>query len=135
MFIQASKLKRDYVISYQFDLPEDAFLYNKVFEFKVRDCRSFDEAYNAWDDFMAGERRSVRDWYCDVIPKTRQQQINDEVYELVLADLFESEVNVFGFLDDDEDNWEINEEDLTSIEKMFISYEALLKYNELCGAV
>jgi len=130
MFIPASKLKRDYVISYQFDLPEKSFLYNKVFEFKVRDCPSFDEAYNAWDDFMAGERRSVRDWYCDVIPKTRQKMINDEVYELVLADLFESEINVFGVLDEEDDNWEINDEDLTSIEKMFIGYEAQVKYNE-----
>jgi hypothetical protein len=135
MFIQASKLKRDYVISYQFDLPEDAFLYDKVFEFKVKDCRSFDEAYNAWNDFMEFERRDVRDWYCDAIPKTRQQMINDEVYELLLSDLFESEINVFGLLDDDDENWEINGEDLTSIEKMFISYEAQVKYNKLSGAV
>ena len=133
MFIPANKLKRDYIITYEYDVSQDDVLYNKVFEYKVKDCRSFDDAYIQWSDFISKDKMSLRDWYCDVIPKTRQQLINDEVYELVLADLFESEVNVFGFLDEEDDNWEINGEDLTSIEKMFISYEAQVKYNALKG--
>ena len=133
MFIQAHKLKRDYIITYEYDVRVDDILYNKVFEYKVKDCRCFDDAYIQWSDFISKDKMTLRDWYCDVIPKTRQQMINDEVYELVLAELFDDEIVVNAWLDEEDDNWEINGEDLTSIEKMFISYEAQVKYNAQKG--
>lgn len=129
MFIQAHKLKRDYKVTYTLEVDKDSLYYDTEYTMMIRDCLTYDEAYERFCDNMA--------YACDTIDieavsMSKQQYVNEQVYELVLAELFDGDIAVNGWLDDNSDNWEINE-DLKGVEKIMIEHQAYLKYNELKG--
>jgi hypothetical protein len=127
MLVYSKLLKRDYKITYTLALREDAINYGKVYTTIMKDCRSHYDAYYKWDD-------SMTEWYdwneVEVIRPTKQQRVNEEVYELVLADLFEGHIGIYEYVDThittDEDQ-EIDEQ-LEGLERMMIEHEAYNKY-------
>jgi hypothetical protein len=126
MFIPAHKLKRDYKITYTLYVPEDSVYFEKEYTMMIKDCSTYDEAYERFCDNMAYQH----DLYdIEAVDQTHTDRVNAEVYELVLADLFDGEIAVIGWLDEDDDNWEINTE-LEGIEKILVEHQALIKYNE-----
>lgn len=125
MFIPAHKIITDYKITYEYDVPEQAVIYNTVFEFEIKDCKTYDVAYNTWIENREPGR--LKDWYINPVVKTRSQVINAEVYELVLADLFEGDIGVNVYADD-EDQFEL-EPELEGLEKMLVEHQAQLKYD------
>jgi hypothetical protein len=133
MFIQAHKLKRDYKATYTLNLDEGDYLYGKEYTMIFRDCLTYDEAY---DRFCDSVEFNIVELLIDIeaVDQTHTDKVNAEVYELVLATLFDGEIAVNGWLDEEDDNWEINAE-LSGIEKILVEHQAQVKYNKLSGAV
>jgi len=131
MFIKADKLKRDYEVSYEYAVPEGSVLYNQVFYAKVTDCYNRYQAFEAVVEQVEQDGYRLRDWYCLPIKKTHRDFVNAEVYNLVLAELFDGSIGVNVFIDDQEE-YELDEE-LDGLEKMLVEHQALNKYNVLKG--
>jgi len=85
MFIPTHKIITDYKITYEYEVPEDAIICDQVFEFTINNCKTYDEAFNAWCDNK--EPGMVKDWFIQPREITHQDQVNIEVYELVLAEV------------------------------------------------
>jgi hypothetical protein len=128
MFLPAYKLKRDYIVSYELDVPEEHILYNQVFSRRVSDCAS---AYLAFEQVADGVEYRVRDWYIDAVEKTHQDYVNEQVYELVLAELFDGSIGVNVFVDLVEDDFELDAE-LDGLEKILVEHQAQVKFDRLC---
>lgn len=125
MFIPTHKIITDYKITYQYDVPEDAEIYNSIYEFEIKDCKTYIDAYNTWVENREPGR--LKDWYIDPVVKTRSQVIDQEVYNLVLAELFDGDIGVNVFVDDD-DEFEL-EPELEGIEKILVEHQAQLKFD------
>ena len=119
MFIKANKLKRDYEVSYEYSVPEDSVLYNKVFYAKVTDCYNAYQAFESVVDKIEQDGYRIRDWYVEPIVKTHRDRINDEVYNLVLAELFDGDIGINVYIDENEDDVELHPE-LEGLEKMLV---------------
>jgi len=125
MFIPTHKLITDYKITYEYDVPETAYIYDMEFKFEVSGCKTYEEAYTTWIDNK--EKGMIKDWIIEPVVKTRSQVINAEVYELVLADLFEGDFGMYVYVDQD-DAFEL-EPELEGLEKLLLQHEAQLKYD------
>jgi hypothetical protein len=125
MFIKADKIKTEYKITYEYDVPEDSFIYNKVYEVVIKDCQSYFQAYNTWMETRQPGR--LRDWYIDSVQSNHQDRVNEEVYQLVLAELFEGDIGVSVYVDD-VDDIEL-EPELEGLEKILVEHQAQLKYD------
>jgi len=129
MLIQANKLKRDYKIIWTYDVPEDCVYFDEKRTMIIKDCLTYDEAYERFCDIM---KYAYAELDIEAVDQTHQQKVNDAVYELVLAELFDGDIAVYHWLDENEDNWEINA-DLEGLEKILVDHQAQLKFDTLKG--
>jgi hypothetical protein len=125
MLVYANLLKRDYKITYTLKTNSDDFNDGMIYTTIMKDCYTQSEAFEKWYDTL---EYALDDWDIEPVKKTKQQRINEEVYELVLADLFEGHIGIYEYVDiRNADEYEITEQ-LEGIERMMIEHEAYNKY-------
>lgn len=127
MLVKANKLKRDYQVSYEYAVSEDSVLYNKVFYTRVKDCYNRYQAFEQVVDKIEQLGYRLRDWYCEPVKKTHRDLVNAEVYELVLAELFDGDIGVYEYIDLQNGDYEFAKE-VEGIDKIFIEHEAYVKW-------
>jgi hypothetical protein len=128
MFIKADKIKRDYEVSYEYAVAETCVLYNKVFCAKVTDCYNSYQAFEAVVDKVEQDGYRIRDWYVQPVVKTHRDFVNEQVYNLVLAELFDGDIGINVYIDENEDDVELHPE-LEGLEKMLVEHQAQLKFD------
>lgn len=133
MLVARHKLKRDYIVSYEYVVDELHLLYNQVFYRLVKNCQWQYQAFEQVADAEDLQGYRLRDWYVEPVLKTHQDRVSEQVYQLVLAELF---VNDFGLtveIDDEElDDYEI-ETELEGLEKLLTEHQAQIKFDKLKG--
>jgi len=138
MFLPTHKLKRDYKIiweeAYRVKADNDdgyEMVYDE-YECIVKDCLTKHQAWETWyDSVLETDYDDVS--YVDVEPveMTHQDRINDEVYQLVLATLFDGDFGVYQLVYPQiQDDYELTE-DLVGLEKMLVEHQAQLKFDKL----
>jgi hypothetical protein len=125
MLVYTNLLKRDYKITYTLRTNSDDINDGMIYTTIMKDCYTSSEAFEKWYDTL---EYALDDWDVEAIVKTKQQRVNEEVYELVLADLFDGFIGVYEYVDiQNADDYEITEQ-LEGIERMMIEHEAYNKY-------
>ena len=124
MLLQTLKLKRDYKVKYTLLTSKDDITDGIVYTAIIKDCYTQHQAYERWYDTIEYASDLID---IEAIVKTKQQRINDEVYELVLAELFDGQIAVYEYIDTNEEDYELDTE-LEGIEKIMIEHEAYNRY-------
>lgn len=147
---RSDKLKRDYKITYTWQCEceideedydaddEDAqakkeedryFGSEDTITVIMKDCYNEDEARSRFYEMMYEDelKEVVWDFKIELLNNTKEQAIKNEIYELVIADLFEGEIGRYEWVDtEDEDYEEIVEAD--GLYKILIEHEAYNRY-------
>jgi len=125
MLVYTNLLKRDYKISWTEYTQEDDVADGKIYTTIVKNCYTQSEAFEKWYDALEYDYDELE---IEAIVKTKQQRVNEEVYELVLADLFEGHIGIYEYVDiRNADEYEIDEQ-LEGVERLMIEHEAYNKY-------
>lgn len=122
MLIPAHKLKRDYIITWTDATFLDEETFGSEYTKVITDCLSEGEAFEQWYETLEYD---YEDLYIDQVELTHQDRINAEVYELVLAELFDGDIGIYVEVDVDE--IELAPE-LEGLEKILVEHQAQLKF-------
>jgi hypothetical protein len=150
---RADKLKRDYIIYYTYECytkdedeikdlqrrgvwvsdtkDENGWMTyeSKEVSLVIKQCYNEQEARdrlydNDHDEILEGY---LLDFRVEQLNSIKEQRIKDEVYELVIADLFEGEIGLYEWIDiEDEDYEDLVEVD--GVYKILIEHEAYNRY-------
>ena len=124
MLIYANLLKRDYEVTYTIQRREDDYLHGRVYKTIVKDCYTNSEAWQRWIDETDWDWADIDELEIEPIKLTHEQRVNEEVYELVLGELFDGQIGVYEYVDiRNADDYEITER-LEGIERVMIEHEA-----------
>lgn len=135
MLVEKHKLKRDYKISWtETYKTSDGETHYDDNECIIEDCETEYLAWQTWyENVLEYDYDCVEEYSCEAIGLSHQDRINAEVYELVLAELFEGKIAVYERVYPQIHNdFEITPE-LEGLEKMLVEHQALLKYNKMKG--
>jgi len=150
---RSDKLKRDYIIYYTYqcytkdedeikDLQrrgvwvsdtkdEDGWIIyeSKEVSLVIKQCYNEQEARDRLYDNDHDEKLEgyLLDFRVEQLNSVKEQRIKDEVYELVLEELFEGEIGRYEWVDTDDEYYEEHKE-LDGVEKILVEHEAYNRY-------
>jgi hypothetical protein len=144
---RADKLKRDYIVYYTYTCYIDEDCYDKeelarmseddkVFGSKeektyiIKQCYTTDEAYSKFYDIMDTNiiKDQIWDYRIEAEDNTKERIIKNEIYELVLEELFESEFGVYEWVDIDDDEEYEEQTEADGVYKILIEHEAYNRF-------
>jgi hypothetical protein len=147
---RSDKLKRDYKITYTWECEceideadydaddEDAQQQKEEDRYFgsvdtktviMKDCYNTNEARGRFYEMMENDELEDEVWNFNVeLISTREQVIKNEVYELVLADLFEGEIGRYEWVDTEDEEYEEPEAEADGVYKILIEHEAYNRY-------
>jgi len=143
---RSDKLKRDYKITYTWQCEIDESYYDadelaemtdadRYFESEdtitviIKDCYNEQEAKDRFYDMDYKDELEERVWDYKVeqINRSKEHAIKNEIYELVIADLFEGEIGRYEWVDTEDEDYE-EQSEMEGIEKIMIEHEAYNRY-------
>ena len=122
--LRSDKLHSDYKYTYTLYELGSGEEINETYIEIIRGCKNLLEAD---DIFFMKDRHAICSWDTERITNTKEQQIKNEIYELVLDELFDGEVARYEWVDTEDDYFEYTDE-LQGIEKIMIEHEAYNRY-------
>ena len=135
MFLPAHKLKRDYKVTWEvaYRIGNEDEGYEMVYEdyeCVIKDCYTQHHAWETWfEEVLDCPYDDVSYVDIDAVELSHTDRVNQQVYELVLAELFDSEFGVYEVVYPQiQDDYEVTE-DLQGLEKMLVEHQAQLKYD------
>jgi hypothetical protein len=95
----------------------------------IKDCYNEQEAKDRFYDMDYKDELEERVWDYKVeqINRSKEHAIKNEIYELVIADLFEGEIGRYEWVDTEDEDYE-EQSEMEGIEKIMIEHEAYNRY-------